>query len=242
MAAGEEVSLAQAAKPQKASEVLAGQTEDRKDMLGQIFGVGMWPIWFCSILLVTFIFERRKALKIENIIDEGMVDRVVDLVGELKLEEAEESARSSETVIGKAWAHGLHEFSLGGVPLIESLMNSTLLALKPLKRNLQVISTLAVISPLLGLLGTVMGMIITFSQIAATGGAEKTKLADGIALALFTTAGGLIVAIPAIIANRYFTSRLTAYADQAEATIYRINYRYQHAQVHKVEAAEDLSS
>jgi len=158
-----------------------------------------------------------------------MVEQVVERVGELKMVEAETTARESPTVVGQAWAHALHEFSLGGVALFESLTNCTLLAFKPLRRNLQVISTLAVISPLLGLLGTVMGMIITFSQIAAAGGAEKAKLADGIALALFTTAGGLIVAIPAIIAGRYFSARITALAEQAEAAIYRINYQYHHA-------------
>jgi len=218
------------AKPAKASELLAAEEGiEPRHMLRQLFGVGMVPIWICSVLLVTFIFERRKALRPENIIDEKMVEQVVERVGELKMGEAETTARESPTVVGQAWAHALHEFSLGGVALFESLTNCTLLAFKPLRRNLQVISTLAVISPLLGLLGTVMGMIITFSQIAAAGGAEKAKLADGIALALFTTAGGLIVAIPAIIAGRYFSARITALAEQAEAAIYRINYQYHHA-------------
>ena len=113
--------------------------------------------------------------------------------------------------------------------MAEALTNSSLLAFKPLKRNLQAISTSAAISPLLGLLGTVIGMIIAFAQIAATGGADKSKLADGIALALFTTAGGLIVAIPAIVSGRYFSGKLTGYAEQVEAAIDQVNYRYNHA-------------
>lgn len=207
--------------------------DGRTNWLFQVFGPGMWPLWICSVVLVALVMERRCALRPEKIVDPAMIDRVADLMAEKKLSEAREAAEKSETVLGKAWAQGLHEFSLGGTALSETLINSTVLAFKPLKKNLLALATIGVISPLFGLLGTVLGMIITFHQIAATGGADKSELAGGIGLALFTTAGGLIVAIPAILSNRYFASRLTALADQAEAAISRINYRYAHATAHK---------
>jgi biopolymer transport protein ExbB len=206
----------------------------KSNWAGQIFGPGMWPLWICSIALVAFVLERRKALQPAKIIDPLMVDRIADLMAEKKLEEACNVAKISDTVLGKAWAQGLHEFSLGGTSLSETLSNSTLLAFKPLKKNLLALATIGVISPLFGLLGTVLGMIITFSQIVATGGADKAELAGGIGLALFTTAGGLIVAIPAILGNRYFASRLISLADQAEVAISRINYRYAHATAQKL--------
>lgn len=201
----------------------------KSNWLFQIFGPGMWPLWLCSIILVALILERRRALRPRGIVDEEMIDRVADLMAERKVEEARQAAAASHTVLGRAWSQGLHEFSLGGTALDETLTNATLLAFKPLKKNLLGLATLGVISPLFGLLGTVLGMIITFHQIAATGGADKARLAGGIGLALFTTAGGLIVAIPAILSNRYFASRLTALAEQAEEAISRIKYRYAHA-------------
>lgn len=228
--------------PAKVSDMLDQEDKQQTIMLDQVFGPGMWPIWICSILLVAFTLERRNALKPAKILDEAMVERVTQFVGELRLKEAEEDARRSPTVLGQAWAQALHEFSLGGIPLLEALTNSTLLAFKPLKKNLQAISTLAVLSPLLGLYGTVLGMVITFGQIAAVGGADKSKLASGIALALYTTVGGLTVAMPAIVIGRYFSSRLTALAEQAEAAIHRLNYRYHHAMAHPTSIAPESSN
>ena len=220
--------LAAAGAPEADEELDTGSF-GKQDWLGQIFGWGMIPIWACSVTLVALILDRRKALRTEHIIDPAMIDQVAELVGELKLEEARSVADESPTVVGRAWSQGLHEFLLGGMSLSEALTNSTLLALSPLRRRLPAIATIGVISPLFGLLGTVLGMIITFGQIAATGGADKSELAGGIGLALFTTAGGLIVAIPAILSNRYFTGRLTGIAEQAEEGISRVNFRHSHA-------------
>jgi len=213
----------------KASDDLAEQQERKRDFIRTIFSWGMVPIWACSVILVALVFERRKALKPAKIIDPEMIERVADLVGGLKIDEARQASEASDTVIGRAWAQGLHEVLLSDESIGEALTDATVLAMKPLKRNLQALATLGVVSPLLGLLGTIVGMIIIFTQIAATGGADKAQLAGGIGLALFTTAGGLIVAIPAILSNRYFTARLTGIAEQAEEAINRIGYRYRHA-------------
>lgn len=205
------------------------QQQRRQEFIETIFSPGMWPIWICSIALVALLLERRRALRPSRITDPRMVDRVAELIGERKLAEAQQAAAESDTVLGRAWAQGLHEFELGGTSLAETLTASTAVAFAPLKRNLGGLATLGVISPLFGLLGTIVGMIIIFTQIAATGGADKAQLAGGIGLALFTTAGGLIVAIPAILGNRYFTGRLGAHVERAEEAINRINYRYSHA-------------
>jgi biopolymer transport protein ExbB len=188
----------------------------------------MTPLWICSFILVAMVIERLRSLKPERVLDPKMVDEVAALVGELKLADAQKRAEASGTVLGKAWSQGLHEFSLGGVPFAEALTNSTVLAFKPLKRNLQGIATIGVICPLFGLLGTIVGMIITFTHISAAGGANKAAISGGIAFALVKTAGGLVVAIPAIVAGRYFQGRLGGFAVQAEAAINRINYRHNH--------------
>ena len=212
--------------------------QGKTNWLMQVFGPGMWPLWICSIILLGLILERRRALQPKNIIDDAMIEQVADQISECEVEKARRTADQSETVLGKAWSHGLHEFMLGGTELDETLTNATVLAFKPLKKNLLPMATIGVISPLFGLLGTVLGMIITFHQIAATGGADKTKLAGGIGLALFTTAGGLIVGIPAILSNRFFQARLRTLSEQAEAAISRINFRYAHACARKTDAAK----
>ncbi len=196
----------------------------------QLFGWAMWPLWLCSIILIALILERRKKLAAAAVYDPVLLDQCCSLIGAGKTADAEQAARGNDTVIGRAWAQGLHEFQLGGVALADALTTASSLALKPLKRNLGAIATIAAISPLFGLLGTIIGMILTFSQINADGGADKAELAGGISMALFTTAAGLIVAIPAIIANRWFGAKLTSHAEIVEAAINRAQYRLTHFQ------------
>jgi len=195
----------------------------------QLFGPGMWPLWVCSIVLVALAIDRSRSLQIRFILDPAMVDKVSKSLTAGDTPAAIEAAASSKTVIGGAWHKALKEFALGGIPLQEALLNASLLSLRPLKKNLQAISTIAAIAPLFGLLGTIFGMILAFSRIAETGGADKSQLAGAISLALFTTAGGLIVAIPAIIIGRYFNARLVGCSEQVEAAIQDVNSQYLHA-------------
>jgi biopolymer transport protein ExbB len=214
----------------------AAQTGARSKIM-ELFTIPMVPLWLCSIVLVALIFERAKALKTANVMDPDMVEEVTDLAGKLQIDKAQQVAEGSGTVVGDAWSQGLKEFQLGGVPIQEALTNATALAFKPLKRNLQIMGTIAGIAPLLGLLGTIIGMIMVFDQISVAGGADKSKLAEGIMVALFTTAFGLIVAIPGIIFNRYFGSRVQGFAERCEGDINRIKYRYSHARSKKGGAA-----
>jgi biopolymer transport protein ExbB len=213
----------------RAAEVGEKAGDPGFNVVGEIFSWGMTPLWVCSFVLVAMIVERIRTLRPERVLDARMADEVAVLVGEDKLDLAQRRAEASGTVVGRAWAQGLHEFSLGGVPFEEALTNASALAFKPLRRNLGGIATIAVICPLFGLLGTIIGMIITFTHISAAGGANKAAIAGGIAFALVKTAGGLVVAIPAIVSGRYFQGRLAGYAVQAEAQINRINYRHNHA-------------
>ena len=209
------------------------------DWTAQIFSLYMSPLWLCSILLLALIIDRARALSRRKIVDEAMFTAVADAIAEQDMDRAIDSAMRSETVAGTAWKQGLQEVATGGVGLKDALTDASLLALKPLKRNLQGIATIAVISPLIGLLGTIIGMIMTFDQIAIAGGADKAALATGIAVALFTTAGGMLVAIPAIIGGRFFNARLTMMAEEIEAAINRVNYRHIHASTPADARADD---
>jgi biopolymer transport protein ExbB len=186
----------------------------------------MWPLWALSIVLVAMVIERWKTLQRGRILDDRMMTEVAELCGAGKVAETEAQTRANDTVLGRAWAQGLHEFQLDGADLKDALSASSLLAFKPLKRNLQAISAIGVVGPLCGLLGTVLGMIITFGNLSATGGAEKAALAGGIAVALYATAGGLIVAIPALLFGRFFQGRLIGFSEEAEMAIDRVSYRF----------------
>lgn len=218
-----------------AAESTFQETQGGHGWWGTVFGAGMIPLWICSIALVALILERARALKSRHILDDEMVEAVLNCVANGNLEGARKKASESTTVLGRAWEQGLQEYLLGGVSIEEGLTNSTVLHFKPLKRNLQAIQTLGVISPLFGLLGTVVGMIMTFSEIALHGNADKAALAQGIGVALFTTAGGLIVAIPAIVSNRFYIARITSFAEQAEAAINRVSYRHRHVMAEEKE-------
>ena len=198
------------------------------DVTAEIFGWPMIPLWICSFLLVGMAIERWRSLRPEGVLDQPMLDAVAALAAEGRLEEARARAAASSSVVGRAWVQGFTEHSAAGVPLAEALTDATALALKPLKRNLNGIATIAVICPLFGLLGTVVGMIMCFAQIGSAGGADKAAIAGGIAFALVKTAGGLVVAIPAIVLGRFFRGRLVALAEQAEVAVARVASRWQH--------------
>ena len=205
--------------------------------LSELYAWPMLPLWACSIVLIALVFERFGKLKATNILDHTLADEVAGLMAKLDVDGAYERAKKSDTVVGRAWAQGLHEFQLGGVPLGEALTNASVLAFKPLKRNLQAINTIAVIAPLIGLLGTVVGMVMVFDEISVAVSPDKQAMAEGIMVSLFTTVFGMIVAIPGIVAGRYFKARIVTFADGVEADIDRVRYRYAHASATK--KAED---
>lgn len=213
---------------QDAVSTTSGASEPTSSWFSQVFGVSMWPIWLLSIVLVTLIFERSKAMRRDAIIDDETLDQAIDVIAEGRTPDAISILETSPTRICQAWAQGLRVFLKGREPLAGALTTTSTLALKPLKKNISAIATIGVIAPLFGLLGTVGGMIMTFSQLALTGGGDKAALAGGIGLALFTTVGGLIIAIPAIVSGRYFGNKLTSYAEEVELAINRADYCYPH--------------
>jgi biopolymer transport protein ExbB len=201
----------------------------------ELYAVPMMPLWACSFVLLMLIFERALALRASRTLDRKLAEDVIGHVSSLDLDAAHKACEQSGTLVGRAWAQGLHEFILGGVALEETLTNASLLALKPLKRNVQGISTISAIAPLLGLLGTVIGMVLVFDEIRISLNPDKQKMAEGIMIALFTTIFGIAIAVPGLIAGRYFTSRIQRFAEIIEADIDRVRYSYLHARAKKGE-------
>ena len=220
--------VAIAAEPDENASILSSHIE-------ALYAVPMMPLWACSIVLVMLIFERTLALRASRTLDGKLAEEVIGHVSSLDLDAAYKACEQSRSLVGRAWAQGLHEFILGGVALEETLTNASLLALKPLKRNVQGIATISSIAPLLGLLGTVIGMVLVFDEIRISLNPDKQKMAEGIMIALFTTIFGIAIAVPGLIAGRYFTSRIQGFAENIEADIDRIRYSYLHAKAKKGE-------
>ena len=179
-------------------------------------------LFFVSILTIAFALERFWALNIARgkIPYQKLFPRVKEAIEKGDLDGAEDQANKQYGSVGRILAAGIEKYkTLTGKLQERGLRNELSLSLQEanvlegalLERNIIPIATIGSIANLIGLLGTVVGMIQSFAAISATGAAEKiaaAKLAQGIATALINAAGGLIVAIMAVIFYNYFLSRI----------------------------------
>lgn len=169
----------------------------------------MWPIVFCSIVMTVFIFERFICLRRGNIMPRLFVKHFLLQLEEGQLSQAEALQRCEEngSLIAGVFAAAVRKWGRSSVEVEQAMLDAGERVVNHLRRNLRVLNTIATVGPLLGLLGTVFGMIQAFNDIAAFNAMGRTELlAGGISQALLTTAGGLTVAIPALISYMYFVS------------------------------------
>jgi biopolymer transport protein ExbB len=192
----------------------------------EIYSPVLYPMWLMSFILLALVIDRLWFLRKSSIFDKNMISDIQMHAKNLEFDKALDRACVSGSLLGKAWSRGFREFLSGGTGLSEALSESTYLMMAPLKRNITAIGTVASIAPLFGLLGTLIGLIIIFSQLGGAGADEKKQLAVGIGHALYSTIGGLAVAIPGIIFHRYFKSKLTGYSESAEYEIGIIRHNY----------------
>lgn len=165
-------------------------------------GVMMWPILLCSVIALTLICERYWSLRPRRIIPENTVSQAMALLNHLDKPKLENLARSSP--LGKILAIALKHGNADMFVITDRVEDAGRHAVHDLEKYLSALGTIAAIAPLLGLLGTVVGMIDVFSNIMLQGVGESQALAGGIAMALLTTAAGLFVAIPSLVAHRFF--------------------------------------
>lgn len=189
-----------------------------KSHIAELFGFSMWPLWVAALVLIYFIINRVKALKATIVLDADVTQNSIASLEQLDVRGAL-AAIEGDSVQALAFQKGLRDFTLGGVTLQEALTNAAMNAFRPLYKNIQGISTISSIAPLLGLLGTIIGMIMVFNDLSRSASPDKSQLAEGIMVALFTTAAGLIVAIPGIVCGRWLNAKITRYAQQMEDDI-----------------------
>jgi len=171
----------------------------------------MIPIAACSLILLAFVFERFISLRRGRVIPKPFVTRLLQQIedGELERDEALELCEQNGSPVAEVFAGAVRKWGRPAVEVEQAVIDSGERVTNGLRRYLRVINGVATISPLLGLLGTVWGMIEAFNAIATADALGRPELlAKGISQALLTTAAGLTVAIPALIFYMFFVSRV----------------------------------
>ena len=164
----------------------------------------MVPIIACSIISLAIIGERFWSLNSKRISPEQLVSSVWQLNKDNQLDASRVQSLAVSSPLGRVLAAGIINQSYGREIMKESIEEAGRQVAHELEKYLNTLGTIAAITPLLGLLGTVIGMIKVFAAIMLFGVGDPAVLADGISQALVTTAAGLSVAIPAIMFYRYF--------------------------------------
>jgi biopolymer transport protein ExbB len=168
----------------------------------------MVPIIACSIIAFAIIAERLWTLRIKRVIPRQLVAQVWDQAKDRKLDVARLQELRTGSPLGRILAAGLMNRNASREVMKEAIEDTGRHVVHELERYLNTLGTIAAVSPLLGLLGTVIGMIQVFSAITTQGVGNPSALAGGISQALITTAAGMSVAIPALMAYRYFRGKV----------------------------------
>jgi biopolymer transport protein ExbB len=171
-------------------------------------GILMVPIVACSILALAIVLERFWSLRASRVAPPQSVNELWRWIKKKELNGRKLKALQGSSPLGRVLAGGLINAKHGREVMKESIEHEASQVIHELERFLNPLGTIATITPLLGLLGTVIGMIKVFAEIQLAGVGNAGNLAGGISEALITTAAGLSVAIPALICHRYFIRRV----------------------------------
>ena len=177
----------------------------------EIVKAGGWlmaPIILCAIIALGIVLERFWSLQQKRVIPEDLTGKVWGWVEQSALDHKRIQSLHQGSPLGQILAAGLINRNQERLVMKDSIEDTGRHVVHELERYLDTLGTVAAISPLLGLLGTVIGMVKVFTAITTHGVGDPTVLAGGIAEALITTAAGLTVAIPALIAYRYSRNRV----------------------------------
>lgn len=177
----------------------------------ELISAGGWlmlPIVLSSVVAVAIVFERLWALRSSRVAPANLLGQVWRWVKEGQLDAARLKSLRADSPLGEILAAGLSSTRHGREIMKESIQEAATKVIHELERYLNTLGTIAAITPLLGLLGTVIGMIDVFTAVMMQGTGNTAVLAGGISKALITTAAGLTVAIPALFFHRFFIRRV----------------------------------
>lgn len=177
----------------------------------EIIASGGWlmlPIVLCSVAVVAISVERYWTLNPEKIVPKNQLGQVWTWIQDNQLDSERLKSLRKSSMLGRILAAGLSNSRHGRDIMKDSIEEAASQVVHEMEKFLGALGTIAAIAPLLGLLGTVIGMIKVFTALNLEGAGNAGVLAGGISEALITTAAGLTVAIPAMMAHRFFVRRV----------------------------------
>jgi len=191
----------------------------------QAAGWPIWPLIVCSIVALALVIERFSSLRTIRVAPPRLLDEVISVSAKSLPAPEVVNKLAANSVLGVVLASGLRA-GIGEPRITEEGLRIAFEtagrhAVHRLERYLNTLGTIASAAPLLGLLGTVIGMIEIFGSQSPTGG-NPEQLAHGISIALYNTAFGLIIAIPTLMFYRYFRGRIDEYAVELEQAAERM--------------------
>lgn len=193
-------------------------------------GYFMWPLLILAVIGLAVVIERFRSLKMLDADDDSLRQKVIDFLSDDKPEEALEMCENSRGPVAAVLANGLRKYLVlkklghdqGQIEeqVVKSMESYGVHIVSALERHLPILATISSVAPMLGFLGTVAGMITAFDEIVARMGEVNIveAAASGISVALYTTAFGLIVGIPAYLFFNYFSSMINSFVLQVEST------------------------
>ena len=179
--------------------------------LGEIWSAGsfmMWPLGFCLLVGILVIIWKFIDLLVKSLGNRKLLGEVDGLIAQQRLDQALALCEESTAPAGHILSAGLKRYKEGTERVTQAVEHAGAIEVSKLERGLVWLATLSNVAPLLGFLGTVIGMIQAFQAIEIAGEVEATLVAGGIKVALITTAFGLTIAIPISVAHNYFVDRV----------------------------------
>ena len=184
-------------------------------------GWPIWPLLLASVIAVALIIERLVALRRAKVLPRGLLQRVIAEYRQGGVNEAMLTRLEEESPLGRVLSTGLRNVGSSREIMRESVEEAGGIVAHELERYLTTLGTIASISPLMGLLGTVVGMIEIFGSQSPTG-SNPVQLAHGISVALYNTGFGLLIAIPGMIFWRHFRALVNGYVIEMQQQAVRL--------------------
>jgi len=179
-------------------------------------GWPIWPIILCSVLAVAIIAERFYTLRRQAIVPRGLLEETVRRIRENGVTAELINRTEQSSPLGRVFVAGLKNLENSKDAMREAIEEAGLEIAQEMDRYLTTPGTIATMAPLLGLLGTIIGMIEIFGASTPTGVTDPAQLAHGISIALYNAAFGIIVAVPALVFYRHFRSTVDSLIVQME--------------------------
>ncbi len=182
----------------------------------QAAGWPIWPLLLASVIAVALIIERSAVLRQNKVAPPTLFDQVVQVYQRQGVSDDVLDKLAKDSPLGQVLAAGLRNQKSSRYVMKEAIEEAGRSAAHELERFLTTLGTIATAAPLLGLFGTVIGMIEIFGSQSPTGGTNPQQLAHGISIALYNTAFGIGIAIPALIFYRHFKNKVDGFVVDME--------------------------